>query len=108
MALFDFSTGGQAKGNSTTGAFFAQILDSIGNALSIKHRGKVPSTQEALLVAGRNDEWGTFLRTDRKGNLLTGNYLPELIDAFEGATMNVQKWVATSTTFAPAQTTVKN
>jgi hypothetical protein len=41
------------------------------------------STQEALLVAGKNDDFATFLRTDRKGNIMTGNYNPELIEMFE-------------------------
>lgn len=59
-----------------------------------------------MLVSAKNDDTAVMLRADRKGNIITGNYNPEIIDAFEGATVNVQKWTATSTTFVPAQSTV--
>jgi hypothetical protein len=105
MAYFDFLGGGKAKGDSTFGALFTRLLDSAGNNVSKKHRQAIPIAQEGLMVMGKNDDIATFLRTDRKGNLLTGNYIPELIENFEGATVNVQKWTATSTTFAPTQAT---
>jgi hypothetical protein len=105
MAYFDFFGGGKAKGDSVFGALFTRLLDSTGNNISKKHRQTVSTTQEALLIAGKNDDIATFLRTDRKGNLLIGNYAAELIEAFEGATVNVQKWTSTSTTFAPTQST---
>lgn len=106
MALIDFLTGGQLKGNSTTGGLFQHILDSAGNYISRTHRSYMPTTQEAILMAGKNDEWATMIRTDRKGNIMTGNYLPEINESFEGATLNVQKWTQTATTFVPAQTTL--
>ena len=80
--------------------------DANGNDLGKLHRELLPENQQAIVVAGKNDDWATMIRTDRKGNLITGNYIPELLDAFEGATINVQKWTATNTTFVPAQSTV--
>jgi hypothetical protein len=81
------------------------LYDKSGNRISKKNREAMPTTQEGLVVMGKNDEIATFLRTDRKGNLLTGNYVPELIENFEGSTVNVQKWTSASTTFAPTQST---
>jgi hypothetical protein len=81
------------------------LYDKSSNRISKKHREALPTTQEALMVAGKNDEIATFIRTDRKGDILIGNYIPELVENFEGAVVNVQKWTQTTTTFAPAQST---
>ncbi len=105
MALIDFLGGGQLKGNSTTGGVFNSIIDSVGNYISQLQRAKLATTQEGLMVMGKNDEYATFIRTDRKGNVLIGNYIPEIIENFEGATVNIQKWTPTSSTFAPTQAT---
>jgi hypothetical protein len=106
MALIDFLTGGNRADGDSHGSLFTRLKDSFGNKLSLGHREKIADNQEAMLIAGKNDDLATIIRTDRKGNLLSGNYVPELIDAFEGATMNVQRWTSTSTTFVPAQSTV--
>lgn len=82
------------------------LKDSVGNKSGKNQREFIPSTQEALVIAGKNDQVATFLRTDRKGDLMMGNYIPELLENFEGATVNVQKWTPASTTFVPAQTTL--
>ena len=90
-------------------ACLVRVKDPHGNDVTKAHRqfldtGYGQSTQEhAMLIAGKNDDLAMILRTDRKGNLITGNYNPQLHDAFEGATVNVQKWVAANTTFVPAQ-----
>ena len=76
-----------------------------GNRISKKQRDFIPDAQEFLLVAGKNDSFSTGIRVDRKGNVLTGNYIPELMENFEGAVVNVQKWTQTSTTFVPVQST---
>ena len=76
-----------------------------GNRVSKKQRDLIADSQEFLLIAGKNDSFSTGIRTDRKGNILTGNYIPELIENFEGAVVNVQKWTQTSTTFVAAQST---
>lgn len=81
------------------------LKDSSWNNAGLKHREEIANSQEALLIAWKNDDWATILRTDRKGNIMTWNYIPELLENFEWATMNVQKWTATSTTFVPAQST---
>lgn len=106
MALIDFFGGGNLSGNSSTNSLFSNIKDSVGNYVTKAQRTYIPTTQEALLVAGKNDEFATMIRVDRKGNILTGNYLPYLNESFEGATVNVQKWTATSTTWVPAQATL--
>ena len=82
------------------------IYGKDGNRVSKKQRDLISDNQEFLMVSGKNDSFATAIRTDRKGNLLTGNYVPELIESFEGATVNVQKWTQSSTTFAPAQSTL--
>jgi hypothetical protein len=87
-------------------ALLVTMKDSSGNTLSHKQREAIASTQEALIMAGKNDGIAVMQRVDRKGNTLMGNYIPELLENFEGATVNVQKWTPTSTTFVPAQTTL--
>lgn len=106
MALLDFITGTNKADGDSFGSLFTRIKDSFGNSLTLGHRKKIANNQEALLVAGKNDDLATIIRTDRKGNIISGNYIPELLDAFEGTTVNVQKWTSTSTTFVPAQSTV--
>jgi hypothetical protein len=106
MALIDFLGGGQLKGNSTTGGLWQHLIDVSGNYVTKTNREFFPATQGALLMAGKNDDFATMIRTDRKGNLITGNYIPELIEMFEGATVNVQKWTPASTTFVPVQSTL--
>lgn len=103
--LLGFITGNGLEITSTNAAK-AAAYDTVGNPMSIIQRGSVPATQQALMIAGKNDQIATMLRTDRKGNLITGNYNPELIENFEGATVNVQKWTQASTTFVPVQSTL--
>ena len=81
------------------------IYGKDGARVSKKQRDNILDTQEFLLISGKNDSYATAIRTDRKGNLLTGNYIPELIENFEGVVTNVQKWTQTSTSFVPAQST---
>jgi hypothetical protein len=100
------TTGALLEVGSTSKGAYVELKDTQGNDLTHEQREKMPATQEALLVAGKNDEFATFFRTDRKGNTMMGNYNPELIENFEGGIMNVQKWTPASTTFVPAQSTL--
>lgn len=83
-----------------------RLRDAFGNDVALGHRELIPATQEALLIAGKNDQIATILRTDRKGNLIAGNYQPEFLDNFEGAAINAQKWANAAITFAQAQATL--
>lgn len=105
MAFFDFFTAGQADGDAN-GSLFTRIKDALGNDVTKKNRELLPSNQGGLLLMGKNDDVATFLRTDRKGNQMVGNFIPELQEIFEGATIHVQRWTAANTTFVPAQTTL--
>ena len=105
MAFLDFFTAGQADGDAN-GSLFSRIKDALGNDVTKKNREQIPTNQGGLLLMGKNDDVATFLRTDRKGNQMVGNYIPELQEVFEGAVINVQKWTAANTTFVPAQTTL--
>jgi hypothetical protein len=91
---------------SATGDLYVAPKDSHGNDLTKGNRDALASNQEGLLVAGKNDDYATFLRTDRKGNLIMGNFQPELVEVFEGASIHAQRWTATNTTFVPAQSTL--
>ena len=104
MPLIDFLGGGKQQGDSN-GSAWVRILDSVGNGIAKAQRALVSTGQEYLLVAGKNDDYATALRTDRKGNVLFGNYVPELIENFEGTQLNLQKWSPTSASFASTQTT---
>lgn len=107
MALIDFLTGaGKLDGNATTGGVFAHIKDSLGEYLTKTNRGALPETGEGIPMMGKNDDMAVFMRTDRKGNQIIGNFITELIETFEGAVVNVQKWTTTSTTFVAAQATL--
>lgn len=87
-------------------AAYVELKAADGSDLSRAQREAIEPTQEAVIVAGKNDDVAVMIRVDRKGNLIAGNYIPELTENFEGATINVQKWTAANTTFVPAQTTL--
>lgn len=81
--------------------------DNNSNNIAKSQREKIPTNQGALLVATKNDDISVMLRGDRKGNVLIGNYIPELLENFEGSTVNTQKWFnPTITSFVPAQSTL--
>jgi hypothetical protein len=96
---------GEIKGDDT-GSLWTRLLDVAGNGIAKAQRAVVLSTQEFLMIAGKNDSYATAIRTDRKGNILTGNYIPELIEQFEGNTTNTSKWTPSVTTFAQSQSTI--
>lgn len=104
--ILDFLTGGNKLDGDANGSMFTRIKDAVGNSIGKKHRDEILSTSEGIPVMGKNDDVATYLRTDRKGNLIIGNYTPELQENFEGATIHAQKWTATNTTFVPAQSTL--
>lgn len=99
------NTAGQVNVDS---AYSLQVSakDSIGASLSKKNRSQLNANSEAVLIGGKSDDMVTIFRTDRKGNQIVGNYIPELYDSFEGATIHAQRWTAANTTFVPAQTTL--
>lgn len=90
----------------TNGSFWTTLKDRLGNTLTKMRREQVTYTQEYLPVGVKNDDAVLGLRGDRKGNMVFGNYIPEIIENFEGATINVQKWTAINSLFAPAQATI--
>lgn len=106
MPLLDFLTGGNKQDGDANGAAYSRIKDSNGNDVALSHRGMIPTNQKGLLNSIKNDDWSVFMRGDRKGNVMTGNYIPELLENFEGAAVNVQRWTQTSTTFVPVQATL--
>jgi hypothetical protein len=106
MALIDFLSGTGKVNGDDNGNLWARLRDTVGNSISKTKRELLPSTQEHLLIAGTNDDHAVPLRVDRKGNQILGNYVPELQDNFEGATINAHKWTATSVTFTSAQATL--
>jgi hypothetical protein len=95
-----------AKIDSLSNALRTSMYDTKGNKLTLKQREKVANTQEYSLIAGKNDDYATALRTDRKGNQLMGNYTPELIESFEGNAINAQKWAIAVTNFTGSQNTI--
>lgn len=105
MAFFDFLTAGQADGDSN-GSLFTRLRGVAGEGIAKLQRALISTTQEGLLMSGKNDSNAVMMRVDRKGNTLIGNYTPELLENFEGATVNAQKWTIGSTTFVTAQTTL--
>jgi hypothetical protein len=100
------TTGALQEVDATSKAGRVTLYDVSGNPIALTHREVLPSTQEGLLISGKNDQYGTMIRTDRKGNLITGNYIPELQEFFEGATLHAQRWTQSATTFVPAMTTL--
>jgi hypothetical protein len=106
MAHIESPSTGQKQEVDAGSLSSRSILYGTTSKIARKHREKIDAnTQEALIVAGKNEDFTTILRTDRKGNLIVGNNIPDLIEFFEGATMNVQKWTVASTGMTPAQTT---
>lgn len=80
--------------------------DANGNSLSKTQRAQILASQEAVLMAGRNDDNAINMRVDRNGNIITGNFIPEIFENFEGATLNVQKWTQAVTAFVTNQATL--
>lgn len=103
--FLDLFSGGQADGDANK-SLFTTLKDAFGNYITKSNRQKLPANQGGLLLMGKNDDVATFMRTDRKGNQMIGNFNPELIEVFEGATLNVQKWTAAATSFTGAQATL--
>lgn len=95
----------QTVGASSKAAF-VEPRDDLGQPLFREQREQLPASVSGMLIAGKNDDIAVMLRVDRKGNLLTGNYIPELLENFEGISVNAQKWTQPSTTFVPGQTTL--
>jgi hypothetical protein len=106
MAYIEGGISGQVQEvDSVSLASRVSIYGKDGNRISKKQRDFINDNQEFLIISGKNDSYATGIRTDRKGNILTGNYTPELIENFEGSSFNVQKWNQTTTTFSPTQST---
>ena len=80
--------------------------DSTGSNSAKKQREQLTATSEYLPVAVKNDDIAVAMRGDRKGNLMIGNYIPELVENYEGTTLNVQKWAVGTATLVPAMTTI--
>jgi hypothetical protein len=80
--------------------------DSKGNKTTLAQREKVASAQEYSVIAGKNDDFAVAVRSDRKGNIMVGNYIPELFDQFEGNVANTQKWLFVASSLAQSQTTL--
>ena len=99
-------TSGNGAEVTSFNALQVTLEDSVGNRAGRRQRELIPANQESILIAGRNDDLAMSLRVDRRGNIVTGNYIPELLENFEGATLNVQKWLTATTTFSPAQSAV--
>lgn len=81
--------------------------DSKGNRNGYGHRELIPVNQEYQVVAGKNDQFATALRTDRKGNIIMGNSNPELVEQFSGTTLNISKWTATVSAFVQVQNQIQ-
>lgn len=77
------TTGALQEVGAISKAAYVEIRDSNGNDLSRTQREYLGTSPKAIMVAGKNDDFATFIRTDRKGNIITGNYIPELIEPFE-------------------------
>ena len=86
------------------GSAAARLKDSSGNDLSLAIGGKQASSQGSLLAGGLNESWSTPIRTDRLGNIITGNAQIQLADNFASTIVNLTKWAQSTTTFTQAQT----
>lgn len=106
MALIDFLTGGNKLDGDSSGSMFSRLKGAAGAVLTKSQRAAIVAADEAVPVAIKNDDIAVMLRGDRKGNVLIGNYIPELQENFEGTIINAQKMGIANTTFVPAQTTL--
>lgn len=106
MAVIEGAVSGNLQEVNATNSAFVAIKDEAGNYVTRQLREQLADTQGGVMISGKNDSVATFMRTDRKGNQMVGNYSPELLEVFEGATMNAQKWSITNTTFASTQSTL--
>lgn len=98
-------TAEQTVGETSKGGY-VEARDEHGNAMGLSHRDLISPDQSGFLMLGKNDDTATIMRTDRKGNQMVGNFIPELQETFEGATVNAQKWTASATSFTAAQSTL--
>jgi hypothetical protein len=103
ITIQDLLTGAKAGVDLLSKALRISSYDTKGNKLTFGQRELLPATQEYQLIAGKNDQVATAIRTDRKGNILTGNYTPEFTENFEGIIVNAQKWNVSTLTFGQTQ-----
>jgi hypothetical protein len=82
------------------------LYSAVNERIGKKQRDQVTANSEYLPIAVKNDDISIALRGDRKGNVLIGNYIPELLENYEGATVNVQKWTQSVGTFSSVQSTL--
>lgn len=48
------------------GNIWVGLKDRLGNSMFRRQREKLESTFESIMIAGKNDEFATAIRTDRK------------------------------------------
>lgn len=98
------ATSDTATIGATSKGIYTELRDAAGNAIAAAEGTALGSTQGYVAIGGRTEDSLVALRLDRRGNVVTGNHLPLLVESCEGATLNTQRWTSTVTTFVNAQT----
>ena len=83
----------------------AALYDTNGNALALDADDQ-PSIASGLLSMGLNDRSVLPMRVDRFGSQAQASHQPMFTESFEGSSLNIIRWLATSTTMTAAQSSV--
>jgi hypothetical protein len=81
----------------------AILYDFAGNLITPAHRGTIGALAGGLLAAGADYKLGRAIRSDEAGTLRTSDESPLLNDASEGAAVDTNKWIQTTTTMTISQ-----
>lgn len=80
------------------------LYDPAGNPVILANRSAVdPAAQSGIMLAGIDHEVARVIRVSPDGTLRTGEDLPIFRDSSEGAAVDTNKWIQTTTTMTITQ-----
>lgn len=80
------------------------IVDPSGNVISEVNRSAIdPATQAGLMLSGADYKSSRLVRVSPDGTLRSGEDLPLFYDSCEGAAVDTNKWIQTTTTMTITQ-----
>jgi hypothetical protein len=80
----------------------ATLYDTGGAAVIQNNYSLVNTRESGLVMMGQNDKTAVSMRVDDSGGLATSKWVPLIWENWESATLNLQRWDTTATTFVSA------
>lgn len=102
MANVDFSSS-SGKWNGTNGSGQVLLYDANGNPVTLADRAAVSATQQGMPIMGVDNGNMRLLRASPDAALQTNSPYLMLYDSTEGAAVDTNKWIQTTTTMTITQ-----